>query len=103
MTTQTRQPASEAANIRRETGRTALARPRGSGRPNPVGGFAPGLEGLGRHGRAPHQVRIFTARAATSPTVSRETNASTAINSLLLELNGMVSVGEKAVALVNDK
>ena len=48
------------------------------------------------------QVRILTARAATRPTVSRETLASTVIRILLAGLRGIVSVGEKAVALVND-
>jgi hypothetical protein len=48
------------------------------------------------------QERMFTARAATSPTVNSETNASSAISILLLTLSGMVSVGEKAVAFVKE-
>ena len=46
--------------------------------------------------------RTFTARAATSPTVSNDALASIVKRILLLELKGMVSVGENAVAFVND-
>lgn len=49
-----------------------------------------------------HHESTFTARAATSPTVSSEALDSMTKRSLLLGLKGIVSVGENAVALVND-
>ena len=48
------------------------------------------------------QARTLTARAATSPTVSSEAVASTMNSSLLRAVRGRVSVGENAVALVNE-
>ena len=52
---------------------------------------------------ASNYLRIFTALAATSASVIRDTADSTSINILARAVRGMVSVGENAVALVNDK
>lgn len=49
------------------------------------------------------QFRILTARAATSANVSNEIPDSAIISSLARSDNGMVSVGEKAVAFVKDR
>jgi hypothetical protein len=46
--------------------------------------------------------KMLTARAATRPTVSNDANASTMNNNLARTLRGSVSVGENAVAFVND-
>jgi hypothetical protein len=55
-----------------------------------------------RAGDATVQARIFTARAATRATVMSATSACPAINNFASTLSGMVSVGLKAVELVND-
>jgi len=49
------------------------------------------------------QARIFTALAATRATVSRDTIASAIMSTFARAVSGIVSVGEKAVALVNDR
>ena len=46
--------------------------------------------------------RMFTARAATSATVSREASACTSMSILAHGVSGIVSVGLKAVAFVDD-
>lgn len=46
--------------------------------------------------------RMFTARAATKPTVSTDALDSIIKRSLTLALSGIVSVGENAVAFVKD-
>ncbi len=46
--------------------------------------------------------RTLTARAATSPTVTREIKDWLSMRSLAQRVRGMVSVGENAVELVND-
>lgn len=46
--------------------------------------------------------RMFTARETTSATVSNETTDCSVISDLAAGVNGMVSVGLNAVALVND-
>ena len=50
---------------------------------------------------APNYPKILTARAVTSPTVSREAIASIAMSNFARALSGSVSVGENAVAFVN--
>jgi hypothetical protein len=45
---------------------------------------------------------MFTARAATKPTVSSEALACTMKRSLTRAVSGTVSVGENAVAFVKD-
>ena len=52
--------------------------------------------------RRPTHLRMLTARAMTSATVASETADCSIIVSLAQRLNGMVSVGLKAAALVND-
>ena len=54
-------------------------------------------------GIATDQARMFTARAATSAIVKSEMADSIIISILARRDNGIVSVGEKAVALVNDR
>ncbi len=51
---------------------------------------------------AVHQPRMLTARATTRPIVTSAVSAWRLISHLAVGLSGMVSVGLKAVALVND-
>jgi hypothetical protein len=52
--------------------------------------------------RAGGYASTLTARAATTPTVAKETAASTMKSNFVLELSGIVSVGENAAALVKE-
>jgi hypothetical protein len=56
-------------------------------------------EETGRRG-APQ--RTFTARETIRPSVTSETTACTPMMLLAIAVSGIVSVGEKAVALVSD-
>jgi len=47
--------------------------------------------------------RIFIARAATSASVPSETVDSSIINSFILAVSGIVSVGENAVDVLNER
>lgn len=51
---------------------------------------------------ASHQLRMLTALATTSPIVTSAVNDWPAMRALAIGVSGMVSVGLKAVALVND-
>ena len=46
---------------------------------------------------------MFTARAATSARVRSETYASSIINSFIRRVSGIVSVGENAVEVLNER
>ena len=50
----------------------------------------------------PHQLRMFTARATTSPIVTSDTIACAPISAFAVCVSGIVSVGLNAVALVSD-
>ena len=49
-----------------------------------------------------HQLRMFTALATTRPIVTSAVSDWAAISDLAIGVNGIVSVGLNAVALVND-
>ncbi len=53
--------------------------------------------------RSGHQVRMFTARATTSPRMTSEINACTPMVSLAQCRSGMTSVGLNAVAFVRPR
>ena len=58
-------------------------------------------EGLGK--LEPRHFRMFTARPATITTVVMEASASSSMSALARDVSGIVSVGLKAVAFVNDR
>jgi hypothetical protein len=74
-----------------------------------IGRMGPGSRGRGPRGLAPATVapagcyaRMLTARDTMSPIVTSETRACTPIVPLAGGDRGIVSVGEKAVALVSE-
>ena len=70
----------------------SLTRVTGGARPRRTSGLAP-------HGSLGH-LRMLTARASTTANVAMDTADSQAISIFAVRVNGMVSVGEKAMTLV---
>jgi len=83
-------------------GRHALFPPKGEEKKRQVKRERHAQESLDHSPRRCHPVRMLTARASTMPSVTSEAPDCTSIISLAGGLSGIVSVGLKAVALVND-
>ena len=111
--TRTRPAPSRAGGACVELGSRGSGRvPGGLGSPDAVGSSGAWL-GTASEGAAagwelsmpqpyPHQLRMFTARATTSPIVTSDTIACAPIRAFAFWVSGIVSVGLNAVALVSD-